>query len=68
MIDCPDGYTARAYVGPTDHPSMAAVLSAFNLSNGGELVTSEQMDVTYSHIAASELERDECAAGSKPTG
>ncbi|CAN5417499.1 hypothetical protein BH10ACT2_BH10ACT2_28590 [soil metagenome] len=38
---------------------MAAVLTAFHLMSGdGELVTTEQIDVTYSHIPADVLQRN----------
>lgn len=38
---------------------MAAVLTAFHLSTGdGELVTTEQIDLTYSHIPAEDLQRN----------
>ena len=38
---------------------MAAVLTAFHLLSGdGELVTKEQIDLTYSHISAEDLERN----------
>lgn len=58
-IDCPAGYTGRGYAGPADHAAMAAVLTAFHLMSGdGELVTTEQIDVTYSHIPSEDLERN----------
>ena len=58
-IDFPAGYTSRGYGGPTDHAAMAAVLTAFHLSGGdGELVTTEQIALTYSHITAEDLERN----------
>ncbi len=38
---------------------MAAVLTAFHLSSGdGTLVTTEQIDLSYSHIPAADLERN----------
>lgn len=55
----PNGYTARRYGGTADHAAMAAVLTAFQSSGGdGELVTTEQMDLTYSLIPQEDLERD----------
>jgi mycothiol synthase len=51
----PPGYTARGYAGASDHAGMAAVLTAFHMiDEGGELVTTEQIAVTYEHIPADE--------------
>jgi ribosomal protein S18 acetylase RimI-like enzyme len=59
IITCPDGHNSRDYGGAADHAAMAAVLSAFHLSTGdGELITTEQLDLTYSHIPIGDLKRD----------
>lgn len=56
QIDCPAGYTSRGYGGPADHAAMAAVLTAFHMSSGdGELVTTEQIDLSYSLIPPDDL-------------
>lgn len=57
--DCPPGYTTRGYAGPGDHAAMAVALSEFHLHDGdGEVVTTEQIDVTYSNIPLTDLEHD----------
>lgn len=58
-IACPPGYSSRGYGGPADHAAMARVLTAFHLSAGdGELVTKEQIDLSYSHIPADDLKHN----------
>lgn len=58
-IEWPARYTPRRYAGPDDHAAMAAALSEFHLLNGdGEVVTTEQIDVTYSNIPLANLVQD----------
>lgn len=55
-VQFPPPYSWRHYAGASDHPAMAAVLTAFlSIDNDGELVTTEQIAVNYDNIADDEL-------------
>ena len=50
-VDLPAGYRARAYRGPKDHPTMAAILSAYHRRySDGEQPTAAQFDSTYANL------------------
>src|SRR5690606_34280610 len=47
----PDGYVARPYRGPADHPSMAAILTGYHEHHGNpEMVSAAQFDSHYAHL------------------
>ena len=58
-LSLPDGYVARPYAGPSDHPAMAEVLSEYRLTTSGtEMVTAEHLDQSYAHLTDCDPELD----------
>ncbi len=50
-IHLPTGYTARPYVGASDHPAMTPVLAAYREHLGDpQMPTVEYLDVGYAHL------------------
>ena len=50
-LDLPQGYVARPYRGPADHPAMAAILTAYHAHHGDpQMVTAAQFDSNYAHL------------------
>lgn len=50
-FDLPGDYSARPYVGPTDHPDMARVLTAYRRAKGNpEMVTAAHLDLSYAAL------------------
>jgi mycothiol synthase len=50
-FELPDGYVARPYRGPEDHPAMAAILTAYHQHHGNpEMATAAQFDSNYQHL------------------
>lgn len=55
----PEGYAARPYAGPDDHPAMAGLLNEYRLFTGDpEMVTAAQFDQNYAHLTDCDPELD----------
>lgn len=58
-LHLPAGYVARPYRGRSDHPAMAAILTAYHEHHGNpEMVSVEHIDRHYRHLEECDPERD----------